>query len=387
MVLQRPLHVLHVIAQLLPGGSERQCLRYVQRLDPRRVRCSLVTWHIEDAVLVPQYQQAGCPVYPLNRWRARGLPFLKDLFRLARRLNPDIVHAWAQAGGYWGPYIAKFCLHRPLVLFVGFDPYVMPQWRRLANDILWRFVDKFLINSERTRDRFVRLTRTALQRTEVQYNGLDRARFLPPNQHELRCRTRSQLGLSDEHQVITIIGRLRPEKNHLLLFRAAEHLRTEFPELRVLVVGEGDLEPSLRQWVTEHGTEQTIRFLGRREDVPDLLAAADLHVLCSDHEGMPHSVEEAMAAGRPVVSTNVGGVRALLRNGMEGFLVEPGDQAGLTVGIRSLLTDPELAATMGRRAAQRLSREHDIAYVINRLMDIYEELDAHRRHRLGMGDR
>jgi glycosyltransferase involved in cell wall biosynthesis len=338
----------------------------------------VVSWHVKDRVLIPQFQKANCPVYLLNRRRGKGLGFMVDLLRLARRLNPDIVHAWAAAGSYWGPYIAKVCLHRPLVLFVGGNPAAWPVWGRWAHNVSWRLCGKILINSERVRGHFVRLIHASPQRTEVQYNGLETARFLPPNQDEIRRRTRRELALSDQHKAITFIGRLRIEKNHLLLFRAAQALRQEFPKLCVLVAGEGDLEPSLREWVAQHDMQETIRILGRREDVPDLLAAADLHVLSSDHEGMPHSVEEAMAAGRPVVSTDVGGVRDLLRPEVDGILVRPGDLAGLTAGIRRVLSDPELAATMGQQAAQRIRQEHDIAYVIERLTQIYEELARDR---------
>ncbi len=376
--MARPLHVLQIIAQLDPGGGERQLLRFVQTFDPGRIRCSLITWHVTDPLVQSALAEAGCPVYVLDRHRGRGSGFVLDLLRTGWRVRPDVVHGWLMAGMYWGMPLAKWFLQRPIVVSVRSTPLGWPEWVRIAHVLLWRRCNWLLINSARNRQALIRRCFVNPRQVEVQYNGIDLARFQPADPAALRSATRSALGLTDEDQVVSIVGRLRPEKNHLLLFGAAEALGQEFPRLRVLVVGEGDEEPRLQEWVRQHRLEQRVQFLGRREDVPALLAAADLHVLCSNHEGMPNAVLEAMAAGRPVISTDVGGVPEIVRPGIDGLLIRPGDQVALTSAIGQLLRQPAQAAAMARQAREQIGQSWDIAQVTEHLTQVYERLAGRR---------
>lgn len=369
---------MQVIAQLDPGGSERQLLRLVQTFDPRRIRCSLLTWHVTDPLVQSALRQAGCPVYVLNRRRGMGLGFVLDLMRTAWGIRAEVIHGWLEAGMYWGVPLAKWCLHRPFVLSIRSSPNMWPQWVRVAHLLLWRGCDWLLVNSARNRRLFMQRCFAAPRRVEVQYNIIDLKRFQGTDRDRLRAETRAALGLGPQQQVISIVGRLRPEKNHLLLLRAVQELSGEFPHLRVLVVGEGPEEGRLRAWVGGHNMGSVVRFLGRREDVPALLAAADIHVLCSDYEGMPNSVLEALAAGRPVVSTDVGGVAEVMRTGLDGVLVRPGDQAALATAIRRLLNDPEQASALARRARGQIGEKWDTARVSEHLTEVYERLAGRR---------
>jgi glycosyltransferase involved in cell wall biosynthesis len=364
------------MAHLNPGGTERQVLRFVQTFDPQRVRCSLISWQFPTPNLKTEFESAGCQVYALSRYRYRGLLFPLDLLRAGIRANPHIVHGWLNAGLYWGAPLAIGVLRRPLVLSVRSDPAEWPGWIRIANTIFAPWCAWMLSNSERSRQRYRRLCHGVPSRHEVQYNGMDIARFQPPNQAELRKQTRTELGLSDANQAITIVGRLRREKDHTLLFRAAQVLSRESPNLRVLVVGEGEQEAQLRQWVQQQDLGEIVRFVGHREDVPAILAASDLHVLCSQSEGMPNAVLEALAAGRPIVSTDVGGVREVITDGVEGLIVPPRDQDALTEAIRFMLRNPDRASEMAHRGQQTIGQRFDIRQVTERLTQIYERLAA-----------
>jgi glycosyltransferase involved in cell wall biosynthesis len=376
--VKKPLHVLHIIAQMFPGGAERQLLRFVQLFDGERIRSSVITWHVHDPVIKIGLEEAGCPVHVLNRRRSKGLLFPLELARVARRLRPDLIHGWLVAGTYYGVPLAKGYLRRPLVLSVRSSPASWPGWLRIAHTVLWRGADHILANSRRNAALFTRLCHARKTRVTVQYNGIDIARFQPNHPERLRAETRATLGLHHEHQVISIVGRLRAEKNHPLLLRSVEALRSEFPQLRVLVIGDGDLDRPLGEWVHQHDLQSTVRLLGRREDIPALLAAADLHVLCSDFEGMPNAVLEAMAAGRPVISTDVGGVTEVLRSGTDGLVIPPGDQAALTNAIQWMLNHPDRAAAMAASARQRIGQSWDIARVTEELTELYETLTRRR---------
>jgi glycosyltransferase involved in cell wall biosynthesis len=145
----------------------------------------------------------------------------------------------------------------------------------------------------------------------------------------------------------------------------------------VLIAGSGVEEQRLREQIGEAGLEETVLLLGTRTDVPDLLAAADVAVCCSDFEGTPLSVMEYMAAGKPVVATRVGGLPELIEHGVHGLLFESRDVAGLAGAIGELLGDQERRTRFGERARVRQQREFDLDSTLRRLEELYEMLYLH----------
>jgi glycosyltransferase involved in cell wall biosynthesis len=178
--------------------------------------------------------------------------------------------------------------------------------------------------------------------------------------------------------VVGSVGFLRPQKAFDVLIRAAALLADRASEARILIVGDGEQRDQLQQLARSLGVQERVIFAGRRLDVPDILAALDLAVCCSDFEGSPLSVMEYMAAALPVVATRVGGVPDLIDDGVEGRLVPPGDAEALADAIAGLLADPALAKTMGQQGQQRRAREFDIDVMVRRLESLYRELYAER---------
>jgi len=202
-------------------------------------------------------------------------------------------------------------------------------------------------------------------------------RFIPngiPTPQRKGHDLRAELGLADGVPVVATVGQLRPEKALEVLVEATARLAPEFPDLRVLIVGHGPVEGDLKRLAVEAGLDETVLFLGRRNDVPDVLAGIDLAVCCSDHEGSPLSVMEYMAAGRPVVATSVGGVPDLIEDGVHGLLVPARSPDELAAAIASLLSDRERAREMGERARARQQEEFTLDAFVRRVEDLYEEL-------------
>jgi glycosyltransferase involved in cell wall biosynthesis len=170
--------------------------------------------------------------------------------------------------------------------------------------------------------------------------------------------------------VITVAN-LRPEKNHETLIAAAAVLAPRFPGLRLRIVGTGPRREALQALVASRGLHHHVEFLGHREDVPALLADADVFVLPSRSEAFPNSAIEAMAAGLPVVATAVGGLRELIDDGRTGLLVPRPDDAGALAGaVERVLADDALAARLGA-AARAEARER---YSFDRMVGAFEDL-------------
>jgi glycosyltransferase involved in cell wall biosynthesis len=147
----------------------------------------------------------------------------------------------------------------------------------------------------------------------------------------------------------------------------------------VLIVGEGADRPLHEALIERLGLQGTVKLLGLRSDVPDLLATSDVAVLSTNSEGSPLSVMEYMDAGLPVVATRVGGIPDLIDDGVEGLLVEPRDPDGLGEAIARVLDDPQEAKRMGERGRERRRREFDIDVMVENLEDLYLELHAATR--------
>jgi glycosyltransferase involved in cell wall biosynthesis len=160
------------------------------------------------------------------------------------------------------------------------------------------------------------------------------------------------------------------------LVLAAAILAPEFHGLRVLVVGTGaqSLVEELEKLVRELRLGEVVTLLGRRADVPDVLAAADVAVICSDREGQPLALMEYMAAGKAIVATHVGGVPELIEDRAEGLLVPPRDVNALAGAIRELLYNPRLREELGRRARERQQADLGFNVMVRRFEALYEEL-------------
>jgi glycosyltransferase involved in cell wall biosynthesis len=203
-------------------------------------------------------------------------------------------------------------------------------------------------------------------------NGIDTNRFHPVNSDEERRAIRDALELPHGIFVVAIVAALRPEKNHEMLLAAASRMLRVRRDFVVLIVGEGAEAGKLHVLARDLSLGANVRFMGRRSNVSDVLAAADASVLCSHPivETFPLVVLEAMASALPVVATNVGGVNEMLTSGEEGFLIPPGDVEGLAATLLMLADKPELRKKIGARGRERVVRDFSEQTMVRRYADL-----------------
>jgi glycosyltransferase involved in cell wall biosynthesis len=192
-------------------------------------------------------------------------------------------------------------------------------------------------------------------RVVVIHNGVDPERFRPPSREE-RLGARRALGIPEDAFAAVIVAALRPEKNHAMLIRAAARLKRSDPRFVLLIAGEGREGEALRRLARSLDLGEAVRFLGRREEIPEVLAAADLSVLCSHPvvETFPLSILESMACALPVVATSVGSVPEMIEDGVHGVLVPDGDEDALTAAVEGLGRDSRRRAGLGESARSRV---------------------------------
>jgi len=236
---------------------------------------------------------------------------------------------------------------------------------------LGRFTDVLFTQSQEDALTAERFSLCKTGRIKAIGNGVDPKVFYPAMSLEDRKRRRLALGTKPEACVIMMVGRLVVEKGYLELFSAMAHL-----DAQLWVVGEHlpsdhakSIEKDIDRVLRDNLTRGKIKFLGRRDDVPDLLRAADIFVLPSHREGMPRSIIEAMMTGLPVVATDIRGSREEICQGSTGFLVDVGAVKGLRNALDTLINDENLRLSMGQAGFQRASKLFNESSVLARQVE------------------
>jgi glycosyltransferase involved in cell wall biosynthesis len=219
---------------------------------------------------------------------------------------------------------------------------------------------------------------SARQRTLTIVNGIDVDCFARPRD---RAAKRSELGIASDEWVIGTVGTLRPQKNHELLIDAFAIVAQRLPEAHLVIAGGGDLRESLERRTRERGVAERTRFLGSRLDVPELLGAFDVYCLPSRYEGMPLSLFEAMAAGLPVVATDVPGIREVVRTEATGLLVRAGDAGALADALLRVRRESDLAGRLAAGGRAYVAESARLETMIGRYARAYQDLATARAAR------
>ena len=318
--------------------------------------------------------QQGIPVHHLGRGRFDPR-LLTDLVAVARNRKARILHVHGYAAADFGRAAARLA-GTALVLHEHFADPRMPVYQGWADRLLRGFTDRAIAVSGSTRDFLVRERHVPADRVRVIWNGAPLDEFAPRPRERVQA-LRRDLGLPADALVVGTIGRLNEQKGHRYLLDAAATFLPRHPTARLLVVGDGDLAPSLRQQAQWLGISERTLFAGHRTDVPDLLGVLDVFVISSNYEGTPLALFEAMAAGKAIVSTAVDGCREVLEDGVTGRLVPPRDPAALAEAIGALLADPARRNALADMARQASAR-YDIRSCVAQMEQLYDEVLAER---------
>ena len=237
--------------------------------------------------------------------------------------------------------------------------------RGWAERLLIHFTDSIACVSEDVKRSMIENQGISPEKLAVVYNGVDTDRFCPGSLKSRLCR--DGLGIKQDASIIGIVARLTPVKDHVTLLKAFLKIYEDIPEAVLLVVGDGELEQTLIKQTYEMGLNNNVFFVGERQDIPELLNVMDIFVLSSLSEGHNMSLLEAMAAGLPVVATDVGGNSEIVVDGATGFLVPPENPKIFSDKVMILLRDEGLRSHMGKNGRVRVVKNFDK----NRMMEEY----------------
>jgi glycosyltransferase involved in cell wall biosynthesis len=380
-----PVKVLRVIARLNMGGPALHVAYLTEGLASRGYETTLVAGTLARGEDSMQFvaERHGVEIVRVAELHREISP-LRDVvaaFRLAkliRRLRPEIVHTHTAKAGAVGRLAAVLAgPARPRIVVHTFHGHVLRGYFgpvrtglfRLLEQSLARASTRLIAVSPEVRDDLVALNVAPPEKFSVIRLGIELEERVRLDE-TLRAETRRVLGIAPDRFVVGWIGRMTAIKNTDVVLRAFGALRARGVDAVLCLIGDGPDRDALERRAHELGVIRHCLFLGYQEEVARFYAAFDVFLLASENEGTPVTTIEALAAGRAVVATRVGGVPDVVEDGVVGLLAEPGDVEGLAERLERLARDPELRGRMGRDGRERvLSR-----YAVERLVDDVDEL-------------
>ncbi len=365
-----PLRVMFVITSMPVGGAETLTAELIRRLDRSRFAPELCCLKYFDTLgesladEVPSFTG-------LLSWKY-DVTVLRRLTRLLKERRIDAVITIGTGGDkmFWGRLAAWRA--RVPVICSALHSTGLPDRVEWQNRLLTPITDAFIAVAEPHGQYLTEHEGCPAGKVRVIPNGVDLDRFAPRWPSDA---LREELGLKPRSAatrtpLVGIVAALRPEKNHALFLETARRIRRHVPEAMFLIIGDGPQRERLEAMARELSLQQSVRFLGTRSDVPDVLAALDVVMLTSHMEGNPLAVLEAMAAEKPVVTTRVGSIPEAVVEGQTGYLAAPGAADELAARVVELLTDPDRAAAMGRAGREQVIARWSLA----RTVEGYEQL-------------
>ena len=307
----------------------------------------------------------------------KDLKALISLVRLIFNEKPDIVHTHSSKGGILGRLAARIAgvpniIHTPHghVFYGHFGAFASKIFLWIEK-IFSRFTDRMVALTDGEKDDYINLSVCPPEKLLKIHSGVDVEKFMHANGD--RVQKRRSLGLDQNEAVIGFVGWLLPIKGPDYLLKAMDYVWHRHPEASLILVGKGDMDVDLRAEALKKNGNGKVKFLGWREDIDEIMPLFDMLVLPSLNEGMGRVLVEAMAAGKPVVASRVGGIPDLVRHDVTGYLVPPADEKALAEGIKKLLDDPEKAKQMGQRGKEHC-RQFSLEAMVEKLDNLYSDI-------------
>jgi glycosyltransferase involved in cell wall biosynthesis len=359
------------------GGAERSIFELTKRINKQQFDVTIASLDWGGTAPQKHIESLGCrlAVFPVQR--IYGLSGIREGFRFYRFLKSQkvqVLQTYHFGSDIWGSLIAHLA-GVPLIISSRRDRGF---WRKKHHIFCYRrvnrWVSKICVVSNAVKDMVVEEEGVNPDKVRVIYNGVDVNNFQSVHQN---FDLRKQLGLSAEDVVLIYVGNLRPVKGHIYLIKALKKIVHTHPSTKLLLVGEGEEEQTLRHLAKELDIEKNVLFLGQRSDVKDLLNIADIGVLTSLSEGMSNALLEYMAMAKPVVATNVGGNKDNVTDGLTGILVPPQDDESLADALIKLAKDSALRQSMGQAGRKRIEDLFHIERTVQQYENIYRECLTH----------
>ena len=368
-----------IITNLDTGGAETMLLKLLQKIDRNRLKPTVFSL-VGLGEIGPRIQGLGIPVYTLGMSRSAPNPI--KMLRLAwhlRQLQPDVVHTWMYHADLLGGLAARIAGCNRVVWGIhhsNLSSTVNKRstlWVIKACALLSRYIPAQILSCSHRAKEIHATFGYAAKKLQVIPNGFELDRFIPDAAS--RTSLRAELGLAADTPLVGLIARFDSQKNHFGFIEAAAQVNSELPNVHFVLAGThvDTTNTALYAAIVEKGMQSYMHLLGRRDDVPRLMAGLDVLASSSHGEAFPNVLGEAMACGVPCVVTDVGDSAEIV--GDTGCVVSTGDMASLARElVKVLRLSPETKAALGVRARARVASYYEIGHVARDYENFYKKV-------------
>ncbi len=373
--MKKPITILYPITDLSRDGAQRQLLELVRGLDKDRFRPIVLVLRQGGSLESEFSEIPGLELLFLNQRGKYDFLCLFKAFNIMRKMKVDVVQPFLTPATFFG-LLPALVYHKPVTIVternsagrttMGFGYRLYSR----METILSHLADLAVANSEAGSE-YLLQRGIKPERARVIYNGLN-LNHLTANPEAVE-RVRQSLGVPQNGKVVGVIARLFPQKRHDIFLQAAAHVIKTAPDTRFAIVGGGPLRSELERLSQALGLDSQVVFFGEQQDIGPFISASDIAALSSESEGCSNSLLEAMALGKPVVATDVGGNREVVSHGETGILVPSGNAEALAEAIITLLLNPSLVQDMGRRGSERVLSIFSLEVMVRQYESLYQE--------------
>lgn len=368
------IHILHIIDGYRFGGAESKLLELIQNTDYDKFNITLVNVG-PNGPLKAEFEKLKVNIFNYQRsHRFDILPFVK-LFKLIRKNKIDIVQTTLFWADFVGSIIGKLARVKLIISWETVTHtgkfYHSKMMRRNGYRLAFHLFDVIIAVSNEVKSSLIQYNGLNNNKVRVIHYGVNLEEFKPLN-HNIKQTKREEINLPRNSTSIAVVGRLELQKGHIILINAVEELIKKNRNLYAIFVGEGSYRKKIENQIREHEIEDNVKMLGIRTDVCQILNAVDIFCLPSiAGEGLSNAILEAMACGKPVVATDVGGAKEVVHNGLNGFLVPPNDEKSLKLALSKLINDPELLGKQSSSARNSIKKHFSLEQQIKTFKHLY----------------
>ncbi|MFQ5628468.1 MAG: glycosyltransferase [bacterium] len=375
----RKLNILQVVDGFRMGGAEGKLCELIELLDKSKFQ-SYIANVGPTGPLEEKFNALNVPIFSCQRQSRFDIKPIRQLVHIMKERKIDIVQTtlfWADMVGSIAARLAKVpvVLSWETVTHEG-DPYHAQLQRRLGYQLAMRLTDKVIAVSHEIKESLMRRRGLSPDRIEVIHYGVDLEKFYP---NGVARNLRSELQLDASHVIFAITARLEEVKGHRYFVDAFKKIAHDIPNTSAIFIGDGSCRDALARQVREYQFEDRVRFLGIRKDINKILNASDVFVLPSiAGEGLPNVVLEAMACGKPVIATAVGGTPEAVLNGENGMIVPSRDIDSLAAALKEIVEQRNKIAVYGKNSRRRAEQAFSLGKQISSFEALYREMFAQK---------